>query len=72
MALVMKLAEPLNHRAHPDAALTPLVKGVVHALPSVRPEAVGRARLLLATAEWCRADEVADRLVDCYLTRRVP
>jgi hypothetical protein len=45
---------------------------VLRALPSVRHEAVGRARLLLASPAWCRADEVADRLIDCLVAGRVP
>lgn len=44
----------------------------VEAVPAVRPEAVARGRALLGTAAWCRAEEVADQLVDCYLSRRIP
>ncbi|HEX2063385.1 MAG TPA: hypothetical protein VHE80_03075, partial [Acidimicrobiales bacterium] len=48
---------------------------VVHrlvAMPPVRAEAVERAKALLASATWCRAEEVAAELVDCYFTRRLP
>jgi hypothetical protein len=68
----MTQAENVLDRPQPDALLTPVVKLVVAALPSVRPEAIGRARLLLASPAWCRADEVADRLVDCLIRLRVP
>lgn len=44
----------------------------VAAAPWVRPEAVARARQLLGTPRWCRADEVAAELVDCLVTRRLP
>lgn len=52
--------------------------GVAHlvhitlALPAVRPQAVGRARVLLDSSRWCRAHEVADELVRCYVARQVP
>jgi hypothetical protein len=68
----MTQAEHLLDRPQADALLTPVVRLVVAALPSVRPEAVGRARLLLASTGWCRADEVADRLIDCMVGLRVP
>ncbi len=42
------------------------------ATPRVRDEAVARARALLASGTWCRAEEVAAELVDCYVTRRLP
>ncbi len=42
------------------------------ATPPVRPDAVARARALLASTTWCRAEEVAAELVDCYVTRRLP
>lgn len=38
----------------------------------VRPEAVARARELLASATWCRAEEVAAELVDCLVGHRLP
>ena len=44
----------------------------VLAAPTVRDEAVARARTLLQSASWCRADEVAAELVDCYVARRLP
>jgi hypothetical protein len=40
--------------------------------PVVRPEAVARARELLASAGWCRAEEVASELVDCLVRHRLP
>ena len=40
--------------------------------PSVRAAAVARGRALLASPAWCRADEVAAALLDCYVTRRLP
>lgn len=42
------------------------------AVPPVRPDVVARARALLHTARWCRAEEVASELVDCYVGQRVP
>lgn len=45
---------------------------VVMASPPVRTEAVTRGRSLLASAHWCRADEVAAELVRCYAGRLVP
>ncbi len=42
------------------------------ATPRVRDEAVARARALLASGTWCRAEEVAAEMVDCYVTRRLP
>jgi hypothetical protein len=44
----------------------------VLALPLVRPEAVTRARDLLRTPRWCRADEVAAELVTCLVERKLP
>lgn len=38
----------------------------------VRPDAVARARRLLESPSWCRAEEVADRLVECYVGNRLP
>jgi hypothetical protein len=38
----------------------------------IRPEAVARARQLLATPSWCRAEEVASQLVDCLVDHRLP
>lgn len=38
----------------------------------VRPDAVARARRLLESAGWCRAEEVADRLVECFVGNRLP
>ncbi|HZQ27604.1 MAG TPA: hypothetical protein VFA94_07890 [Acidimicrobiales bacterium] len=40
--------------------------------PVVRPEAVARARQLLASPSWCRAEEVAARLLDCMIGNRLP
>lgn len=45
---------------------------VVMATPPVRTEAVDRGRSLLASEQWCRADEVAAELVRCYAGRLVP
>lgn len=45
---------------------------VVMASPAVRDEAVSRGRTLLASSQWCRADEVAAELVRCYAGRLVP
>ena len=42
------------------------------ATPRVRDEAVARARALLASGTWCRAEEVAAEMVDCYVARRLP
>lgn len=44
----------------------------VLAEPQVRPEALVRARALLDSRRWCRADEVADVLVTCLVERRLP
>jgi hypothetical protein len=38
----------------------------------VRPEAVARARQLLASPSWCRAEEVAAHLLDCMIGNRLP
>lgn len=40
--------------------------------PGVRPDVVARARALLHTTRWCRADEIAAELVDCYVDHRLP
>ncbi|HEV7887552.1 MAG TPA: hypothetical protein VGO92_08330 [Acidimicrobiales bacterium] len=40
--------------------------------PVVRPEAVARARQLLASPSWCRAEEVASHLVDCLVDHQLP
>ncbi|HUR17698.1 MAG TPA: hypothetical protein VMZ51_02020 [Acidimicrobiales bacterium] len=45
---------------------------VVLASPSIRDEAVCRGRTLLASPQWCRADEVAAELIRCYAGRLVP
>ena len=51
----------------PDAGYETLLRA-----PVVRPDAVARARRLLASPSWCRAEEVADRLVTCFVGRRLP
>jgi hypothetical protein len=40
--------------------------------PVVRPDAVARARRLLASPSWCRAEEVASHLVDCLVGHELP
>lgn len=45
---------------------------LVLACPPVREEAVCRGRTLLASSQWCRADEVAAELIRCYAGRLVP
>ena len=42
------------------------------AVPRVRADVVARARALLHTTQWCRSDEVASELVDCYVDHRLP
>ncbi|HEX2039365.1 MAG TPA: hypothetical protein VHF47_06490 [Acidimicrobiales bacterium] len=44
----------------------------VLAVPQVRPEVVARARALLHTTRWCRPEEIASELVECYVGRRLP
>ena len=44
----------------------------VFAVPGIRPDVVARARALLHTTHWCRADEVASELVDCFVAQRLP
>jgi hypothetical protein len=44
----------------------------VFAVPGIRPEVVARARALLHTTRWCRAEEVASELVDCLVEHRLP
>ena len=41
-------------------------------VPDVRPDVVARARRLLDSQRWCRAEEVAAELVDCFIAQRVP
>lgn len=48
-----------------------VIDGVL-AGPSVRPDVVARARALLHTTRWCRAEEIASELVDCYVGHRLP
>ncbi|MEO7836685.1 MAG: hypothetical protein ABIS21_03460 [Acidimicrobiales bacterium] len=45
---------------------------LVLAAPAVREEAVCRGRTLLASPQWCRADEVAAELMRCLAGRLVP
>ena len=42
------------------------------ATPLVRPGVVARAKANVASGTWCRAEEVAAELVDCYVKRRLP
>ena len=51
----------------PEDVITDLL-----AVPSVRADEVARARALLHTARWCRAEEIASELVDCYVGHRLP
>lgn len=44
----------------------------VLAVPGIRADVVARARALLHTTRWCRAEEVASELVDCFVEQRVP
>jgi hypothetical protein len=48
------------------------VQRLVQGAPNVRPEAVARGRALLSTPSWCHAREVADELVDRYVSRTMP
>lgn len=57
---------PLRSRLSED-----VVRGVL-AVAGVRADEVARARALLLTTSWCRAEEVASELVDCYVGRRMP
>jgi hypothetical protein len=64
-----ELEAPMQH-AHVSASeprLDSLLSSSV-----VRPEAVARARQLLASSSWCHAEEVASQLVDCMVDRRLP
>ena len=47
-------------------------RAIVLASPSVRDEAVARGRTLLGSPSWCKADEVAEELVRCYVGHLVP
>ncbi|HVF73758.1 MAG TPA: hypothetical protein VM938_01810 [Acidimicrobiales bacterium] len=42
------------------------------AVPGVRHDEVARARRLLHSPRWCRAEEVASELVDCFVAQRLP
>jgi hypothetical protein len=42
------------------------------AVPGIRPDEVERARVLLDSPQWCRAEEVAAELVDCFVAQRLP
>ena len=53
------------------SATDPRLEAVMNS-PAVRPEAVARARELLASPSWCRAEEVASHLVDCLVGHEVP
>lgn len=53
------------------SATDPRLEAVLNT-PAVRPEAVARARQLLATSSWCRAEEVASHLVDCLVGHELP
>lgn len=52
--------------------LSPFVVDGILAAPAVRADAVARARRLLASPSWCRAEEVAEELVACYVGQRLP
>ena len=54
------------------APLDHSVLATVMAQPHVRPDALVKARRLLDSRRWCRADEVADVLVTCLIERRLP
>lgn len=60
---------PMPH-AHASAA-EPRLDNLLSS-SMVRPEVVARARQLLASSSWCRAEEVAAQLVDCMVGRRLP
>ncbi len=71
-----------THLGHQESEKPPMSHATVSAAeprlasllssPVVRPDAVARARRLLQTPSWCRAQEVADELVDCFVDRRFP
>jgi hypothetical protein len=48
-----------------------VLEGVL-AVPTIRADVVARARALLHTTRWCRAEEVASELVDCFVEHRLP
>jgi hypothetical protein len=60
----------LDQTAH-ELGVEQLVAHVL-AAPSVRPDEVARARVLLASRAWSRPREVADELVSCLVLQRVP
>lgn len=55
-----------------QSGVVDMAMAVVLAAPATRDEAVSRGRTLLASAQWCRADEVAAELLRCYTGRLVP
>lgn len=63
---------PDGTRAALGNAVVERAVALVLAGPAVRHEAVRRGRTLLASSQWCRADEVAAELVRCYAGRLVP
>lgn len=64
--------ESENEMSHAVASVDePRLESLLDA-PVVRPAAVARARRLLESPSWCRAEEVADRLVECLVGNRLP
>jgi hypothetical protein len=61
-----------NPMSHPPTSAAEARFDTLLNSPVVRPEAVARARQLLASAAWCHAEEVAAQLVDCLVDHRLP
>ena len=75
IAVLARPERPPETEGHPAGAGTPLpdhVLASVLSAPDVRADVVARARWLLQAPSWCRAEEVAAALVDCYVARRFP
>ena len=60
------------HMSHASASVYESRLDSLLSSPVVRPDAVARARRLLESSGWCRAEEVADRLVECLVGNSVP
>lgn len=69
---VQNRAEATRHMQELKTRLSADVLEGLLAVPGVRADEVARARVLLHSPQWCRAEEVASELVDCFVAQRLP
>ena len=67
-----KRRRPSGARQRPTRVVASEVVLEARVAPDIRPDAVARAREILAQEGWCRPDQIAETLLDGLVTREMP